>query len=432
MPSAPPASTTSGRLARVGSTAWFHCFAGIAGDMALGALVDAGADLDEVRGLLERVPITGWSLEAEATERNGIGATRILVEAVDTTVVRTYAHITALLEEARLPDRVRDRAASSFANLAEVEGRLHRRPMESVHFHELGGIDAIVDIVGVAAALEILGVETVAASTVATGTGMVRTAHGLLPNPAPAVVALLAKAGAPTHGLEVGVELTTPTGAALLATLATSWGPLPAMSVRAAGFGAGTAAFDGLPNLTQVVLGAPVAASGDGLPAGQPLVVLEANLDDATGETLAVAVAALLDAGAADAWITPIVMKKGRPAHTVSALADPALVGPLAAVLAEETGSLGVRATPLTRWPQPRTRDEVEVAGGRIRVKVGPGRVKVEHDDALRVARRSGLPVREVVSQAEEAWRRARGPGDGAGGDVLELPGPGDPPDEAG
>ena len=404
-----------------GTTAWFHCFAGIAGDMALGALIDAGADADEVRALVERVPVPGWSLEVSATERNGIGATHVVVHAPATSVVRTWAHITGLLEEARLPERVLARANATFTALAEVEGRIHRRPPESVHFHELGGIDAIVDIVGVAAALEVLGVDDVASSAVATGTGVVRTAHGLLPNPAPAVVELLA--GAPVRGLDVPVELTTPTGAALLATLASRWGPLPAMTVDATGFGAGTAELEALPNLTQVVLGTPVTVEP---PAGQPLTLLEANLDDATGETLAVAVAALLDAGAADAWVTPIVMKKGRPAHTVSALCDPALAGSLAGVLAAETGSLGVRSTPIVRWPSARRSGVVEVEGASVRVKVGPGRVKVEHDDAARVARRTGLPVREVVSRAEEAWRRE------GGGEVVELPGPPDTSGDAG
>ena len=381
--------------------AWFHCFAGIAGDMALGALIDAGADADEVRRLVERVPVPGWDLEVSATERNGIGATSVVVHAPATSVVRTWAHITGLLEEARLPERVLARSTATFTALAEVEGRIHRRPPESVHFHELGGIDAIVDIVGVASALEVLGVDEVASSAVATGTGVVRTAHGLLPNPAPAVVELLA--GAPVRGLDVPVELTTPTGAALLATLASRWGPLPPMIVEATGFGAGTAELEALPNLTQVVVGSSVSAEA---PAGQPLTVLEANVDDATGETLAVAVAALLDAGAADAWVTPIVMKKGRPAHTVSALCDPALAASLAGVLTAETGTLGVRSTTIVRWPSARRSGTVEVEGAPVRVKVGPGRVKVEHDDAARVAQRAGLPLREVLSLAEEAGRR--------------------------
>ncbi|TML88352.1 MAG: nickel pincer cofactor biosynthesis protein LarC [Actinobacteria bacterium] len=387
-----------------GTTAWFHCFAGIAGDMALGALVDAGADLEEVCALLRRIPVGGWKVDAQPVLRGGIAATRLEVSTAESAVVRTYAHITGLIDEARLPDRVRDRAQATFLALARTEGRLHRRPPEQVHFHEVGGLDAIVDIVGTCAALETLGVDRVCASPVATGTGMVRSTHGVLPNPAPAVVELLR--GAPTYGRDIAYELTTPTGAALLAANAVSYGPLPAMTIEATGFGAGGRDLDDLPNMTQVVLGTSVA---DRSP-GQPVVVLEANVDDATGETLAHTVAALLEAGAHDAWVTPIVMKKGRPAHTVSALADVALADQVSRVLVAETGSLGVRGQTIERWPAARSAHEVEVAGLPVRVKVSAGRVKVEHDDAARAARRTGLPLREVVSRAEAAWRqRQRG-----------------------
>ncbi len=383
--------------------AWFHCFSGIAGDMALGSLLDAGADVDEVRSVVERLPVRGWRLEVEPVLRCGIAATKAHVHTEETTVVRTASHIAGLVEEARLPDRVRRRALAVFAALAEAEGRLHRRPPEQVHFHEVGGLDAIVDVVGTCAALEVLGIDTVYTSVVVTGTGMVRTAHGLLPNPAPAVVELLASVGAPTRGIDLGVELTTPTGAALVAALATGFGPLPPMTIEASGFGAGSRDIDQQPNATQVVVGSPSEAQ----PEGQPVVLLEVNVDDATGETLAHAVSALLDAGAHDAWVTPIVMKKGRPAHTVSALADVALTSQVAEVLTAETGSLGVRGATLDRWPSARSLDTVEVAGYPVRVKVSPGRVKVEHDDAARVAQRAGLPLREVLSLAEEAGRRA-------------------------
>ena len=387
--------------------AWFHCFAGIAGDMALGALVDAGADLGEIERLLERIPARGWRVEAVPVLRAGVAATHLRVHADETAVVRTHAHIVGLVEEARLPGRVRDRVLAVFAALAEVEGRLHRREPSQVHFHEVGGLDAIVDIVGVCAALEVLDIDEVWASAVATGTGMVRAAHGWLPNPAPAVIALLR--GAPTYGRDVAVELTTPTGAALLATLCSGWGPLPAMTIEAVGYGAGTRELDGLPNCTQVVLGRTAV----GAPPGQPVVQLEANVDDATGETLAHAIVALLDAGAHDAWVTPIVMKKGRPAYTVSALCDPALLDQVATVLTAETGTLGVRGCTLERWPSARIIAEVDVEGLPVRVKVSPGRTKVEHEDAARVARRRGIPVRDVVSRAEQAWRQRSTQDDG-------------------
>ncbi|HEX3622685.1 MAG TPA: nickel pincer cofactor biosynthesis protein LarC, partial [Acidimicrobiales bacterium] len=323
------------------TTAWFHCFAGIAGDMAFGSLIDAGADVAEVRALLDRLPMAGWSIEVEPVMRGGIGATKVNVVVAETAVVRTYAHITGLVDEARLPERVRNRAQATFAALARAEGHLHRRPAAQVHFHEVGGVDAVIDVVGTCAAMEVLGIDQVWSSPVANGTGMVRSAHGMLPVPAPAVIELLR--GAPTYGRDLPYELTTPTGAALLAATATGWGPMPPMRIAASGFGAGSREMEGLPNLLQVVLGDAGPAVTARPEPGQPVLQLEVNVDDATGETLAHAVAALLDAGAHDAWVTSIVMKKGRPAHTVSVLVEPALADQVAAVLVAETGSLGVR-----------------------------------------------------------------------------------------
>lgn len=382
------------------SLAWFHCFSGIAGDMALGALVDAGADLDEVRNVCERIAVPGWSLTAEPVLRGGIAATRIQVSVQESSVVRTAAHIQGLIEEAKLPSRVRDRTLATFGALAAVEGRLHRRPPGQVHFHEVGGLDAIVDVVGTCAALEVLDVDEVHASPVTTGLGMIRSAHGQLPNPAPAVVELLR--GAPTRGIDVPVELTTPTGAALLAALCRSWGPMPAMQLEASGFGAGSRELDDRPNVTQVVLGEPLAAE---MGSGQPVVLVETNVDDVTGEVLAHTVAELLAVGAHDAWVTPVVMKKGRPAHVVSALADVALASQVTATLAAQTGSLGVRAQRLERWPAPRQIDTVDVGGWPVRVKISAGRVKAEHDDAATAARAQGRPLREVLADAERQWR---------------------------
>jgi uncharacterized protein (TIGR00299 family) protein len=382
------------------STAWFHCFSGIAGDMALGSLVDAGADLEEVRAMLLQLPVTDWTIEAEPVLRGGIAGTKVHVHAHDSTVVRTAAHIQGLVSEARLPERVQQRAAATFTMLAEAEGRLHRRPPDQVHFHEVGGIDAIVDVVGTCAALEILGVDRVTSSPVALGLGMVRAAHGVIPNPAPAVVELLK--GIPTVGIDLSVELTTPTGAALVAALADHVGAQPPMTAGAMGFGAGTREIDDRPNLTQVVIGEPIEAP---VHDGQPVTLLEANLDDATGEILAHTITELLAAGAHDAWVTPIVMKKGRPAHTVHALADPALARAVIGVLARETGTLGVRAQQLERWPATRTMDLVVVDDLAVQVKVSPGRVKAEFDDAARVARTTGRPVRDVLADAEARWR---------------------------
>jgi len=396
-------SGTGGRP-EAGTVAWFHCFAGVAGDMALGSLLDAGADLDEVRRLVGRLPIGGWELAVEPVLRGGIACTRAVVTA-DGAGDRTWAAIDRMLVEASLPPRAVSRARAVFRLLAEVEGRLHGCDPAAVHFHEVGGHDAVVDVVGTAAALEVLGVERVFASAVAVGTGMVRAAHGVLPNPAPAVVRLLT--GVPTYGRPTALELTTPTGAALMAALATTFGPMPPMTVTATGFGAGSRELEELPNCTQVVLGAPQTAAG-GADGGQPVTVLEVNVDDATGEQLAFAVSALLEAGAHDAWVTPVVMKKGRPGHVVHVLADPARTGRLRQVLRDATGTLGVREAGATRWPAARQLTVVEVLGEPVAVKVSGRRVKPEFDDVARVAAATGRPVGEIASLAEQAFRQRR------------------------
>lgn len=383
------------------TVAWWHCFAGIAGDMALGALVDAGADLSLVERELAALPVGGWSLSADRVLRSGVAATHVRVQVRDTQVVRTYSHIVGLITEARLPTRARDRALAAFARLAAAEADLHRRPVSQVHFHEVGGTDAILDIIGTCVALEILGVDVVRSSPVAQGRGMVSTGHGTLPIPAPAVVKLLE--GAPTYGTSIPFELCTPTGAALLASMCEVWGPMPAMTITGSGFGAGTRELDGMPNAVQVVLGQLAASGSTSLPDGQPIVELQANIDDVTGEILGATLSALMAAGALDAWITPVTGKKGRPAHVVSLLCDPPSVGRLRQVLADETGTLGIRGQTWQRWPYSREFATVEVAGYPVRVKRGPRRIKAEHDDAARVARLVGLPVREVARQAEEA-----------------------------
>lgn len=381
--------------------AWWHCFAGIAGDMALGSLIDAGAELALIERELVSLPIGGWSLDAVGVLKGGLACTKVDVRVKETSVVRTQAHIVGLITEARLPDRVRRRSLEAFGRLAAVEGRLHRRPPAQVHFHEVGGIDAIIDIVGTCVALEILGVDRIASSPVAQGTGMVRSAHGLLPTPTPAVVGLLADAGAPSYGTGLPFELTTPTGAALLAALADEWGPMPTMTLETSGFGAGTRDLDDMPNALHVVIGTQADAAPP-RQGGQPVVLLEANVDDVTGEVLAYTISSLLGAGAHDAWITPVIAKKGRPAQLISVLCDPAKAAALRQMLAAETGTLGVRAQDLHRWVAERRIEEVVVEGYPIRVKRGPNGVKAEHDDAARVAGLTGLALREVARRAEQ------------------------------
>jgi len=324
----------------------------------------------------------------------------------DDNVVRTHAAIAALIQAAALPSRVTERALAVFRALAGAESVLHRRPVDQVHFHEVGGHDAVVDVVGTAAALEVLGVDEVTASAVATGTGTVRSAHGRLPNPAPATVRLLA--GAPTYGRDVGVELTTPTGAALLAALCSSFGPLPDMTITRSGFGGGSGELHDLPNCTQVVIGRRAQAGAVGR--GQEALLLETNLDDVTGEQLGHAVAAALDAGALDAWLSAVTMKKGRPGHVLHVLVDPGRAGALRQVIQRATGTMGIRATTVERWPVARAMEHVTVDGMTVRVKVSGGRAKPEFDDVALVAAKTGASLQEVSSRAEEAWRAVHRP----------------------
>jgi uncharacterized protein (TIGR00299 family) protein len=399
--------------------AWFHCHAGTAGDMTLASLIDAGADPDAVAAMLGGLHLADWVLSFERVQRGGIAATRALVGVHQHGVHQHHDHdhdghhehghrpvsaIRELLDSADLPDRVRRRARAVIDALAEVEGAIHDTPPDDVELHEVGAVDAIVDIVGTCAALEVLGIDRVVCSPISVGRGTVRAAHGRLPHPTPAVVALAARVGAPLVGMDDPVELATPTGVALMTVLADEFGPLPAVNVTAVGYGAGSNDTPGRPNVVQVVIGVETIRAAS---PGRPARLLEANVDDVTPEVLAHTVTALLDAGAHDAWITPIVMKKGRPAHTVHALCDTAVLTAVMAAMVEGTGTLGVRATTVERWPQRRRDLVVHVDGHPVRVKAADHRIKVEFDDAAEVTRISGLPLRSVLAAAEAAARDA-------------------------
>ena len=381
------------------NVAWFHPFSGIAGDMTLGALVDAGADLNFVLTTLKELNVDGWSLSAELVERQGIRATRAIVDAPEQHHHRHWSDIQELLQQSSLPERVKSRSLAVFETLAVAEGKVHGVPPEEVHFHEVGALDAIVDIVGACAALESLNIDEIASGPVAVGVGTISAAHGVLPNPPPAVVNLLA--GVPTVGVDVDLELTTPTGAAIIKALATTVGPMPDMTIHSSGYGAGTRDLSDRANVTQVIVGTTTPATTSDSDSTETVVELATNVDDVTGEQLGHAITQLMDAGALDAWVTPIVMKKGRPAHTLSALAHPADAGRLAAVVMSSTGSLGVRTRRLDRVVAERITVTVSVDGHDIDVKISDVRVKAEFDHVAAAAEALGLPIREVAARAE-------------------------------
>ena len=398
--------------------AWFNCQAGVAGDMTMAALVDAGADPDVVASTIGGLGVDGYALLFERVQRCGVGATwaNVVVHhhdhghhdhhgghdqhgGHDHDQHRPLRDILSLLDDADLPDRVRQRARAVFVRLGEVEGAIHGVELVEVELHEVGALDSIVDVVGVCAALEALDIDEVWCSPIAIGHGSVRSAHGVIPNPAPATIALLTEAGAPTLGLDTTLEVSTPTGAALMTTLASGFGAMPTMTASSVGYGAGTADTPGRANVVQVVVGhhhVGDAVDDD----GTSVALLDANVDDVTGEVLAHTMSVLLAAGAHDAWVTPIVMKKGRPAHTVSVLCDPSSVGAMRALLVSETGTLGVRLSAMRRWPQRRIESTVDVDGHMVRVKLAEHRVKVEFDDAAVAAAALGVPVRTVLERA--------------------------------
>ena len=389
---------------------YFDCIGGISGDMALGALVDAGADPEEVRSALASLPLEPFSVEFQETDSAGIRATRARVRCEAAGVIRTFASIRRLLDEATLPDPARELAQRMFHRLAVAEAAVHGRDVEQVTFHEVGAVDSVVDIAGTALAITMLGVDRSFASPVPTGMGMMRSEHGAMPIPAPAVVELLR--GAPLFSKGVPVELTTPTGAAILATVAEGYGELPPMHIEAIGYGAGERSLE-FPNVLRVLIGEAADAKAEPASDGDAVsqeVVLETNVDDLNPELYAYVLERLFDEGAQDAWLTPILMKKGRPAVAVSVLCSAQQQDAMREVLYRETGTLGVRASLVAKRMLERTVLDVTTSWGPIRVKVGflDGRavtISPEYEDCARAARASGVAVRKIY---EEAGREAR------------------------
>ncbi len=380
-------------------TLWIDPGFGASGDMLLGALVGLGADVDAIRDRLGELPVGGWTIEAVAATRGGISATQVVVHADERAGAddghRDWASIDAMLGGAAgLPERVRSGARDTFRRLAEVEAAAHDVPIDRVHFHEVGAIDAIVDIVGVWIALDLLDVADVVAGPVGLGHGTVAGAHGLLPVPAPATATLLA--GAPVRSIDIEMETCTPTGAALLTTIA-AWGPMPSGLLVATARGAGGRNPTTHPNVLSAYLVDTAASDREVTSAA---VVLATNIDDVTPEVLGHTVDRLLVAGADDAWVVPIVMKKSRPAFELCALTSPALAPTLRAIISAETGTLGIRETPVSKHALPRRGDHVDIDGTIVRIKVGPHGAKPEHDDLVALARTTGRPLRDLAGDA--------------------------------
>jgi uncharacterized protein (TIGR00299 family) protein len=389
--------------------AYFDCFNGVAGDMLLAALHDAGCPADALRGTINSLALPGVKVHAQRAQVHGLAAMRIQV-VVGSGAPQRHRHlpqIVEIIERAALSDRVKRQSVAIFRHLAEAEAAVHATGVENVHFHEVGADDAIVDIVCTCAALEHLGVEAVQCSPIPPGSGAVACEHGVMPVPAPATALLLK--GAPLASTDEPGELATPTGVAIVTTLAQQFGPLPEMTVERLGVGAGSREGKTRPNILRVFIG---DTGGQADMEADTVIVLETQVDDASGQVLAHTLERALGAGALDAYIVPITMKKTRPGCLLTVLTRPADMHALETLVFEETGTLGIRRHAMQRSKLRRRHVTVSTAFGDIRVKVGQRgeravRAWPEYEDCAAAALRHDVPLRQVQDAVLEAWRRS-------------------------
>ena len=387
------------------SVLWVDASSGASGDMLLGALVGAGVPVEVMQSAIDAVAPEPITLRVEEVRRGGLAATRVHVDVAESHHHRTWRDVRALLGDA-------DLAVAVFERLAVAEAAVHGTTPDEVHFHEVGALDAIADVVGVCAGFAHLGATSVTVSPVAVGSGTIQAAHGTLPVPPPAVAELLR--GAPSYAGPVAMELCTPTGAALLTTLATAWGPQPAMTVGEIGVGAGGRDPEGHANVLRIFRGfetglRPSSTSGASTTDG-PLL-LECNVDDLDPRVWPAVIAALLEAGASDAWLTPILMKKGRPAHTLSVLVDADHAVGVRATVFRQTSTIGLREQPVAKHALEREFTSVDVGGQTISVKLArhDGSVvnaQPEYDDVARAAAVLDRPVADLLAEAAALSRR--------------------------
>jgi hypothetical protein len=387
-------------VTRVG---WLDCAAGVSGDMLLGALNELGA-LDGLPAMLTSLRDLHVACTADPVMRAGLAATSFTVAAAAEQPQRRLAEVVAIIERADVPQPVREAAARVFQRLAVAEAAVHASDPAAVHFHEVGAVDSIIDVLGVCLGMNALALDALVVSPIALGGGTANTAHGTIPVPTPAAISLLTGSPLVGHGGPVDVELATPTGIAVVAEWATSSRSMPAMTIDAVGVGAGSRDLAELPNVVRLVVGS-LAERGS---AGDSWFTIEANVDDLDPRLWPGVLDRLLTAGAADAWLTPILMKKGRPAHTVSALVGPDAVAAVRDVLVTETSTIGVRSHPVSKYALERSWITVDVDGQKIRVKLahdGTRRTNVapEFEDVAAAAEVLGAAAKDVLAQATAA-----------------------------
>lgn len=373
--------------------AYFDCFAGISGDMTLGALVDAGLSFAALKSELDKLSVREFTLSQRRVEKHGIAGTKIDVNAREGHVHRHLKDVLEIINSSAISASAKEKAARVFQKLAEAEAKIHGTTIEAVHFHEVGAVDAIVDVVGAIVGLELLEIEAIYASKFRFGSGHTRGAHGAMPVPVPAVVEMTK--GFPSERTDIPYELVTPTGAALLTALASNIGETIQLRTESTGYGAGTRDVEQVPNLLRVEIGALVADPRTDFP-----VLLETNIDDMTPEIYGYLIERLLEAGARDAFLTPVIMKKGRPGIQLTVLADPNKETELTELIFSETTTLGIRRLPVQRHILERRTDTVQTPYGPVRVKIadigGKQRITPEYDDCVRIAREKQVPILDV------------------------------------
>jgi pyridinium-3,5-bisthiocarboxylic acid mononucleotide nickel chelatase len=388
--------------------AYFDCFSGISGDMTLGALVDAGCSVDFLRTELKSLQVPGWTLTTEKAWKNGMAATHVCVKTEDQQKHRSLSTILEILKNSRLAPAVRERASRIFQKLGEAEAHVHNTPIEKVHFHEVGAVDAIVDIVGSCIGFHALGIERFVCSPLNVGGGTAKMAHGVLPVPAPATARLLQ--GAPTFSNGVQRELVTPTGAAIVATLCDSFGPQPPMTVSAIGYGAGTTDLEGQPNVVRIMIGDSAdkaSSAGD-----EEISIIEANLDDMNPQIYGYVLEKALSAGALDVYTTALQMKKNRPGTLLTILCRPEDTDKMMSLIFAETTTFGVRTHRAQRRALPREWVNVSTSYGSVRIKLSRSNghvlhVTPEYDDCRKLAVEKQVPLQQVISEALRTYENS-------------------------
>ena len=387
--------------------AYLECFSGVSGDMLLGALADAGAPASELAAVPEKLGLSGASVRLEKTKRSHISAIQAHVEEGEKSrhPHRSLSAIEKMIARSSLSEHTRETAIAVFRRLGEAEARVHNVPLEKVHFHEVGAVDSLVDIVGACAGFELLGIEKLYCSPLNVGSGTVRTEHGVLPVPAPATVELLKAVGAPVYSSGPPAELVTPTGAAVVATLAAGFGALPPMKVVAAGYGAGSRDFPEQPNALRILIGELASTSTEAAAPAPTVCVIEANIDDMNPQIAGHLTEQALASGALDIYFTPVQMKKNRAGMVVSLVVETADRERLARLLFRESTTIGVRIYTAERRTLDRTHVTVDTAYGPLRVKVSQLDGEIlnfapEFDDCQRAARQRGVPLKRVLAEA--------------------------------